>query len=203
MKFIALSFLTPFAAFAIMRVLNPRQLDTNRITAMGRLRSLVFIGVIGFLFVIMNWIALQQHRIYQYSWPHSDKIVAFLESQNITESTQILGSAAAIYEYYLDMSPQVTRQIWTNIWNVRLSGLEGIGAIRAAVETCQFDIIITDNYYAPDLGTGTKAIVENSPNYNLVLVNYQMLANGFYVKTEVFTLREDQTCLDGEPRLNL
>lgn len=191
----ALVFLVPMAAYGLYQLAYLAGGYRQRMGSALRkaIRPLALLLIVFCMWVFLQ-LSAEQNAEFQYSWPNVSGVMHYLEQADITENTRILGSAAAIYEYYLRMPPALTREIWTNIWYVRFFGLEGTNAIEVAIETCQFDIVITDNYYAPDIDAVIEQILRNNANYEVVYSDTQTLRIDAIITTSIYALAEDNQC---------
>lgn len=191
----ALVFLCPVAAYGIytfVQYLSPT--TTTPVSSTVRFGKNVIIMAIGVVLWLNGQFGLAQHYQYQYSWPTAQGVVSFLQQQPINSETRILGSASAIYEYYLGMTIEETRKIWVNIWYVNFFGLQGVDAIKVAIDTCQFDYIITDNYYATTIDKIIEVSVQSNPFYELVYSDTQQLRINALTTIKVYQLHPEHTC---------
>ncbi len=145
-------------------------------------------------FLVLVWFGEQQlgrHRIFQNSWPNVAPVVEYLRSQGIHSQTRVLADGAEIYEYYLSSDdPQHTN--WQRTWSAAYDGQDDLEAMRAGISHYEFDFVILDGYYRPEINDELVTALQMA-NYQLGYAGVESLG-----PTGKFTLRVYQM-----PRLNM
>ncbi|MCC7446776.1 MAG: glycosyltransferase family 39 protein [Anaerolineae bacterium] len=154
----ALVFIAPLAGYGIAKMIEALRAIGGRLALPVRLISAA-VTIIGIVWFVSY--AFTQNGLFHHSWPTAQPSLDFLRSQHIGPQSRVLSSSYAIYDYYFNFGVR-DQQVWNNVWYVAYDGLTGPDAARKAIQDCAFDVIVLDNYYAPDLVRTLEPVVVQS-----------------------------------------
>lgn len=184
-----LIFLAPLAGYAIARVIQLiRSLGQGTIIPF-RLISAVVTIVALIWFVVSS---LRQNDAIQRSWPNNVDELAFIQTRNITPDSRVLSPSYAIYEYYFDMGVD-DRSVWNNVWYTEYGTSTGTEAIRQSIRDCTYDLIVLDNYYAPEWAGTLEPMVQDA-GYVIVHSTMEEISTGDTIITNTYELPEGSVC---------
>jgi len=154
----ALVFIAPLAGYGIAKPIEALRSIGGRLAFPVRLISAA-VTIVGIFWFVSY--AFTQNGAFHSSWPNAQSSIDFLRSQHIGPQSRVLSSSYAIYDYYFNFGVH-DQQVWNNVWYVTYKGLTGPEAARKAIQDCAFDVIVLDNYYAPDLVQTLEPVVVQS-----------------------------------------
>jgi hypothetical protein len=184
-----LIFLAPLAGYAIARTIQ-----AVRWIGQKSLMPFRFVSA-GITIVALIWFsvsALRQNDALQRSWPNNVDELAFIQTQNITPQSRILSPSYAIYEYYFDMGVD-DRDVWNNVWYTEYGTSTGTDAIRQSIQECSYDLIVLDNYYAPEWAGTLEPLVQEA-GYVIVHNTLEEISTGDTIITNIYKLPEGSGC---------
>lgn len=126
----------------------------------------------------------QQIRAFHRSWPNAASTIDYLKTLDIGPRNTVLASASAIYEYYLDLGP-ASRGVWSNMWYLEYQGLTGKDALTTAVGVCTFDVVITDDFYSPEVNWYLEPLLAQT-GYKLAYSTQEDLSSSSPVSIRVY-----------------
>ncbi len=142
-----LLFLTPFAghlcAVVVARVRMWSGASLPGIRIIGAL-----LGIAIVLFSLNT--SLERNWGFQHSWPNAAGVVTYLRNEGLGRQQRLLAEGAQIYDYYLPLESRP--DAINDTWYFSYGGLEGIDAMRAALNDHWFDYVVFDGYYTPAVG---------------------------------------------------
>ncbi len=186
----SLVFIAPLAGYGVARLIDSIRSITGKNTLKLRAVSAV-VTVIGmFLFVS---VALRQNAIFHASWPNSQRVIDFVHSQKLSPQSKVLASNYAIVDYYFDLGV-TDRQIWTTPWDTESSTVKGIDVLRKAIQDCTYDLIVLDDYYAPELNEQVEPLVQKA-GYRLTYNASEKLSTNAVIGIRVY----NQQCKEARP----
>lgn len=186
----ALIFLAPLGAYFFTSAIRLVASPSRR----ARPLRLVWSGIILALLFVLFESALVRNWVYQQSWPNAGGVVEFLRDDGFGRDNRVLASASQIYEYYFDFGTG-DRAMWHNPWFVLYGGLSGIDAMAAAVEDYQYDYVILDTFYTPDVATALAPVLDEA-NYTLVYEDLQNIISDAPVEIRVYAAPRDWPTFD-------
>jgi 4-amino-4-deoxy-L-arabinose transferase-like glycosyltransferase len=184
-----LVFLAPLAGLGVAKLLEYGHSVTKERAVIFRLVSAVLTAAAIFFFVSSG---LARNAGFHFSWPNNQPILAFMRQQGVTPESRVLASGYAIYEYYFDFGTN-DRDVWSNVWYTEHNGLTGTEAVAQAVRDCAYDMIVLDNYYAPEWAGTLQAMMADA-GYVVVFNHVETLSTGIDVTTYVNVPSADGAC---------
>ncbi len=177
-----LVFIAPLAGYGIAKPIEALRSIGGQIALPARLISAV-VTIVGIFWFVSY--AFFQNGEFHWLWPNSQDTVNFLRSQHVTPQSRVLSSSYAIYDYYFNFGVH-DQQVWNNVWYTRYDGMEGPDAARKAIQDCAFDVIVLDDYYAPDLVRSLEPLVLQS-GYVLKYSAIEKLSTQAVMGTRAYT----------------
>jgi hypothetical protein len=147
-----LVFVAPLAGLGIGHLLEYVRSMSGKTSTRLRLVS-AGVTALGMFWFVGN--ALQQNADFHTSWPNSQGVIAFMQGQKLTAQSKVLSPSYAIYDYYFKFGVKDNR-VWSNVWYTEYATLAGVEAVKKAIQDCTYDMVVWDDYYAPEL----KGILE-------------------------------------------
>jgi 4-amino-4-deoxy-L-arabinose transferase-like glycosyltransferase len=184
-----LVFITPLAGYTLARAIQFGRSLGSRKRVPLRLISAVA-TVVALIWFIAS--ALEQNSAIQRSWPNNADEIAFLQTQNLTPNSRILSPSYAIYEYYFDTGVD-DRTMWNNVWYTEYGASTGTQAIRQSIQECAYDLIVLDNYYAPEWAGTLEPLVQES-GYAIIHSTMEHISSGDTIITNIYKLPEGSVC---------
>ncbi len=180
--------IAPLAGYAIAHVIQfGRSLGRNIVPF--RLISSI-ITIVALIWFITS--ALRQSDAIRRSWPNNADEIAFMKTQNLTSNSRILSPSYAIYEYYFDTGVN-DRAMWNNVWYTKYGNATGTDAVRQSIRECSYDLIVLDNYYAPEWA-GTIAPLVQASGYVIVHSTKEEISTGDTIITNIYKMPQGSVC---------
>jgi hypothetical protein len=149
--------------------------------------------------ILLLWFVIssaRQNSDFQASWPDNTPVIDFMRAHGINENSRILSSGYAIYDYYFDLGVY-DRPVWSNIWYTEYGDLKGEEAVRQGIQDCIFDMIVLDNYWAPEYGGELMNFVQSAGYVQQYSVSEQISA-GDTIITNIYFPPLENRCVRGE-----
>ncbi|MBI5669325.1 MAG: glycosyltransferase family 39 protein [Chloroflexi bacterium] len=189
----ALIFIAPLAGYAIAVLVRAVIGLRGRLALPVRLVSAVVTAIAVFAFASDTF---YQNRVFHYSWPDSTGVIEFMRAQGITPESRVLSSSYAIYEYYFDFGT-ADRDVWNNVWYTEYGSLTGEAAVRQAIEECSYDMIVLENYYAPEWSGELETLLRRA-GYAIAYSQADHLLTGADIVTNVHIRPANMPCQGGQ-----
>jgi 4-amino-4-deoxy-L-arabinose transferase-like glycosyltransferase len=178
----SLIFLSPLAGYGCAATIDYVHQRQGRWAALYRLGGLV-ITVVGLSWYI-NY-SLERNWYFQHQWPNVSRVVDYLQQQGLTADQQVLAEGAQIYEYYFDFGA-AHRAMWHDTWYLNYGGRQGTEAMTAAILDRQFDFVVLDGYYTPEIRHDLTMALRQA-GYTVDYEEVQRLHSGENVVIQVYT----------------
>ncbi len=185
----ALVFIAPLAGYGIARLID--YVRSRFASNTFKLRVVGAVVTVGGMFWFVGG-GIHENADFHSSWPDSQAVIDFLRSQNLTPQSKVLASSYAIYDYYFNFGVK-GRQVWNNVWDAEYANLQGPDAVRRAIQDCAYELVILDDYYAPEL-TGVLEPLVQKAGYRMQYNASQTLASNTVIGTRVYKLLKGQPC---------
>lgn len=180
-----LVFLAPLAGYTIAQAIQYVRSLHGRWTIAWRLLGAA-VTILGILLFVST--ALAENAEYHRNWPNNQNVIAYMRTQNLSPKSRVLASGYAIYEYYFNLGVH-NHQVWDNVWYTEYANLTGEPAVEKAIQDCVYDMVVLDDYYAPELNPVLEPILQKAG----YAVSYQEVGYG-KLETRVFTRQPNQQC---------
>jgi 4-amino-4-deoxy-L-arabinose transferase-like glycosyltransferase len=165
----SLIFLSPFAGFAIARVIGHFHSSTLRTRALGAaLMALALYGAANY--------GLDRNWGFQNSWPNIGNAVAYLQARGLSPDSRVLAEGGASYLYYFHFGP-AERDGVSDTFYLEYKGLTGAEAMMAAIRDHYFDFVVLDDNFTPALNRLLEAALAQA-GYGISFQELQTLTIG-------------------------
>jgi 4-amino-4-deoxy-L-arabinose transferase-like glycosyltransferase len=179
-----LVFLAPLAGYGVAASVEWLTNGLHLITPLRR--GVQVVGMLATVVLALGFVGQSQQQVddFHRSWPNAATTVDYLKTLNLGPNNTVLASASAVYEYYLDLGP-ASRSIWSNMWYLEYQGLTGRDALTTAVGVCTFDVVITDDFYSPEVNWYLEPLLAQT-GYQLAYSTRESLRSGSPVSIRVY-----------------
>ena len=182
-----LVFLAPIVGYGIAELID---FIRTRSTQQGN-RRVAFRAVSALLTVVLLlWFvagAFRENDAFHRMWPNNAEVIEFMRTQNISPQSKVLSAGYAIYDYYFDFGVN-DQNVWNNIWYTEYNGLNGTDAVRQAIRDCAYDMIVLDNYWAPEWAGELEFAVQEA-GYVVAYSTTESVNEGSIITTNVYLPR--------------
>ncbi|EKD57154.1 MAG: hypothetical protein ACD_57C00391G0002 [uncultured bacterium] len=141
-------FWVPLSAYSLSKIAGFIKKAGGKSTTLANLSQIVFtlllLGV-----VTSVWVNFSRHWRFQRSWPSSTKALTYL-AKNRSSADKIFAEGSAIYKYHL-FDGFEDPSSWSSTWYLEYESLQGVEAMKVAINDQAFDFIILNNYFTPDV----------------------------------------------------
>lgn len=177
----SLIFLSPLAGYGCAATVNYIHRQQRPWRILYRLAGLVI------TVAALSWYvnqSLERQWQFQYQWPNVSGVVDYLQQQDLTPGQPVLAEGVQIYEYYFDFGPRY-QAMWHDTWYHSYQGQQGIEAMTAAILDHQFDFVVLDGYYTPELYQDLTTVLQQA-GYVIRYEEVQILNSGENIVIRVY-----------------